>query len=467
MSNINQDIQASHKILTLLEDANAQSEYILDTVPGVFLIINEKFEILRGNVEFSNIFKIDYEKMLRFDFSTLFEHEVWSIFQKHFSILDNDDSQNSIKFELSISSKSSFGSAKPFFWHLTKMKGGNNAEGKIYSIMGEDISQLRESENKLLNVFASIPLGILTINEKGNVEDTYSSYLSCLLGSDDFNGRSFKEIIFDPIMDDLTRDEIKGIENVYNCLNNTETCFEATVDSFPKQIFFHKKIDSMTPPGDKRKDGKFLKISYKPVAYEGIVKRLLLIIEDRTTIIKAEKDQANASKLEQQSKALYETAIRDPLTGLYTRLYMEESVQDLLDKQDNNALDDISLVMFDIDHFKHVNDTYGHDIGDIVLKEVAAIILEFVSGTDIPIRFGGEEFLVFLPKNGEQGFTLAEQVRKKVEKLVVNINDLALTVTISGGIAERQAGEEVLQLIKRADTQLYQAKEDGRNRNIF
>jgi diguanylate cyclase (GGDEF)-like protein len=248
---------------------------------------------------------------------------------------------------------------------------------------------------------------------------------------------------------------------VFACLNNTETFFEATYDSFPKQIFFHKEITN-----NKKKEGKFLKISYKPVAYEGVVKRLLIIIEDRTTIIKAEKDQANASKLEKQSKALYETAIRDPLTGLYTRLYMEESVQDLLDKQDNKELDDISLVMFDIDHFKHVNDTHGHDVGDIVLKEVAAIILDLVSDTDIPIRFGGEEFLIFLPQNSDKGFSLAEQVRLKVESLVVKIGDVDLTVTISGGIAGRQPEEEVLQLIKRADTLLYQAKETGRNKNI-
>lgn len=467
MSNINQDIQASHKILTLLEEANAQSESILDNIPGVFLIINEKFEILRGNVECSKIFNIDYEKMLRFDFSSLFEHEVWSLFEKQFLELNSNDDLNSIKFELSIRNKTHFGSEKPFFWHLTKMKGGNDAEGKIYTLMGEDISQLRESENKLLNVFASIPLGILTINEEGNVEDTYSSYLSYLLSSNDFNGHSFKDIIFEPIMDDLTRDEIKGIDNIYACLNNSETFFEATSDSFPKQVFFHKKTAPDEPASKKRKEGKFLKISYKPVAYQGVVKRLLLIIEDRTTIIKAEKDQANATKMEKQSKALYEAAIRDPLTGLYTRLYMEESVQDLFDKQDENELADISLVMFDIDHFKHVNDTYGHDIGDIVLKEVAAIILKLVSDTDIPIRFGGEEFLIFLPQNKEAGFSLAEQVRKEVEKQVVNIDELALNVTISGGIAGRQPGEAVLQLTKRADTLLYEAKEGGRNQNKF
>ncbi len=469
MSNINQDIQASHKILTLLEEANLHSEYILDTIPGVFIIINEKFKILRGNIEFSQMFGIPYENILHTDFSSLFDKEIWALFVKHFLILHHDDNKKSVQFELSIQVQKKLGIEKPFYWHLTKMHSGNGAEGNIYTLMGEDISQLRESEKKLLSIFSSIPLGILTINEKGLIEDTYSNYLSCLLGEDDFDNKSFKEIIFDPIREDLTRDERKGIENILLCLNNDIHIFEMMMPSFPNQIFFYKADvdDACLNLKTEIEKGKYLKISYKPVVYEGIVKRLLIIIEDRSTIIRAEKEEAKAKEIKEKSKAIYETAIRDPLTGLYTRLYMEEAVDELLKQCNNDILDQVSLLLFDIDHFKAVNDTYGHDIGDVVLKEVASVILSLVGEEDIPIRFGGEEFLVFIPKEITAGFSLAEKIRTKVENLVINIGEKTIGVTISGGITAYLPYEEVNQFIKRADTLLYQAKENGRNQNIY
>jgi len=457
MSNISQDVQASHKVLTLLESANTNSERIIDNLPGVFLILNAKFDILRGNIESSKIFDIEYEDMLRTSFPDLFKKEVWQIFQTNFQRLEDDPPVKIVKFEISIADHSHEFSDRPFYWQLSKMEGSNLAEGAVYSLVGEDISELRNAENRLSSIFTNIPLGILTINEKGNIEDTYSNYLTCLLGQDEFNGKSFREVVFDPIEAELTRDEKQGVDNIYFSLNNEERLFDALMLTFPKSIFFC--------PGDE-KDGKHLQISYKSVVYEGLVKQLLIILEDRTAIIEAEREQERANLLEKQSKAVYESAIRDPLTGLFTRLYMEDRVESLLHSHNRHNIQAASLVLFDVDFFKPVNDNYGHDVGDSVLKQIAEIILQQARNTDIPIRFGGEEFMVFLPGDSESAYFFAERVRKNVERLEVFAENQKITLTISGGVASHQVGETLTHLIKRADQLLYLAKKEGRNRNI-
>src|SRR5690606_5155639 len=95
-----------------------------------------------------------------------------------------------------------------------------------------------------------------------------------------------------------------------------------------------------------KKDGKHLQLSYKSVSYDNFVKQVLIIIEDRSAFIESEKEQERANLLEKQSKAIYESAIRDPLTGLYTRLYMADRVEALLNSHNRHNITDASLVLF-------------------------------------------------------------------------------------------------------------------------
>ena len=459
MSNLNQTIQASHKVLSLLEKANSHSEQIIDSLPGVFLILNEKFEILRGNVEASNILGLEYEALLRTPLSELIKKDIWDVFLFHFNQLNENQTTQGIKFELAIHDHKQHTERKSFYWHITRIEDTNQAEGAVYSLMGKDISELREAENRLSSIFTNIPLGIFTIDECGKIEDTYSNHLLFLLGASDLNQKSLKDVLFEPIKKDLTREEIDGIDNIYTCLNNSEKLFEELSRSFPKNIFFYH-------PG-KKNEGRHLQISYKPVNYDGLLKRLLIIIEDRSAFVASEKEQERANLLEKQSRAIYESAIRDPLTGLYTRLYMADHVEALLNSHNRHNIANACLVMFDVDHFKPINDTYGHDVGDKILKSIGAIILQQSRNTDIPIRFGGEEFLAFLPGDSKSGFLFAERVRKSVEQLVTHVGDEAISVTISGGISSHEVGEDLDSLIKRADQLLYRAKKEGRNRNAI
>ncbi|WP_149028907.1 GGDEF domain-containing protein [Serpentinimonas barnesii] len=164
-------------------------------------------------------------------------------------------------------------------------------------------------------------------------------------------------------------------------------------------------------------------------------------------------------------QTLRESATIDPLTGLYNRRFLQEHTQQLISGVLRRK-SQIGLLLCDLDYFKQVNDTYGHDAGDLLLKEVSIILRSSVRESDVVIRFGGEEFLVLLlDTEAGRAQQVAEKIRLAVEKMRVNINGETLSKTISVGVAEFPGDTDGFwQAIKYADVALYQAKEQGRNR---
>jgi diguanylate cyclase (GGDEF)-like protein len=172
--------------------------------------------------------------------------------------------------------------------------------------------------------------------------------------------------------------------------------------------------------------------------------------------------------LERDKKRYYQQSIRDPLTGLFTRLYMDDATKRLIAMHARNHDAGFGLVIFDIDHFKEVNDRHGHLGGDEVLRQIARIIEIQSRSVDIPVRFGGEEFAVFLAGGTEtDGASFAERVRDQVHELRFEGRLAQVRVTISGGLAQHRAGEKLDELIERADQALYDAKRTGRNRIVI
>ena len=158
-------------------------------------------------------------------------------------------------------------------------------------------------------------------------------------------------------------------------------------------------------------------------------------------------------------------ATTDALTGIDNRRNLLEKVQLEIDRALRYGLT-VAFLMMDIDHFKVINDTYGHDAGDRVLQRVGALLHETVRAPDHVGRLGGEEFGILLtnvtPHLGEE---IAEQLRKKVAALVVSYGDAEISFTVSIGVAGLLVNAEnpLLDLIKRADTAMYDAKKGGRN----
>jgi diguanylate cyclase (GGDEF)-like protein len=158
----------------------------------------------------------------------------------------------------------------------------------------------------------------------------------------------------------------------------------------------------------------------------------------------------------------------DPLTGLANRRTFEEALRAQIAKAEASA-QPLSLILIDIDHFKRVNDNFGHPAGDEVVKLVAQALRQQVREVDLVARVGGEEFCILcrdVPQNGAKA--LAERIRHFVENLEVQFSDKNIRVTISLGVATRSASDdlEAEELYKQADVRLYEAKRAGRNRVV-
>jgi diguanylate cyclase (GGDEF)-like protein len=166
-------------------------------------------------------------------------------------------------------------------------------------------------------------------------------------------------------------------------------------------------------------------------------------------------------------ETLRESTLQDAMTGLNNRRFLEEYVDTLVANAQRQKAN-ISILMLDLDYFKMVNDTYGHDAGDTVLKTLAKVLRQSVRASDIVIRYGGEEFLIILQNSsGEAADNVAEKIRATVEKMKIPLDGATLQKTISIGIADYPGDSETFwQAVKYADVALYQAKETGRNRCI-
>ena len=166
---------------------------------------------------------------------------------------------------------------------------------------------------------------------------------------------------------------------------------------------------------------------------------------------------------------LHQEANTDGLTQCYNKMYFNGKL-DLEVKKSKVTGTPLSLIIFDLDHFKHLNDNYGHDAGDYVLKEMAGLLRDNgIRKGDIFARYGGEEFVVLLPKtNLKQAFEIAERLRKLVETYKFVYDSKRLPVTASIGVADyRQGVNTGTDLFKRADSAVYKSKEGGRNQVQF
>jgi len=162
---------------------------------------------------------------------------------------------------------------------------------------------------------------------------------------------------------------------------------------------------------------------------------------------------------------LIETAIRDPLTGLNTRLYMSDWGEAAIRAHNRDPRAGFGLVVLDLDLFKQVNDVHGHLAGDEVLKRIGEIIRKEIRGEDLAVRFGGEELAVFVHcADQAEAASLAERIRHSVEQFEFRGKTGRISVTLSGGVAYHRVGETLDALFARADKKLYEAKGRGRNR---
>ncbi|MBW6520437.1 MAG: diguanylate cyclase [Desulfoarculaceae bacterium] len=192
--------------------------------------------------------------------------------------------------------------------------------------------------------------------------------------------------------------------------------------------------------------------------FEHLVKRGARYIKESTPVIEAKRF----------ASALQETTLRDPMTDLYNRRFLE-TYSDTLVASTMRRASRVGILMCDMDFFKEVNDTYGHETGDVVLIKTAEVLKSCIRASDIVIRYGGEEFVILLidVKTSKDTLDLAEKIRSTMELTVINVPDGTLKKTLSIGVSEFPGDTEGFwEAIKFADVALYRAKNEGRNRVV-
>ena len=175
-------------------------------------------------------------------------------------------------------------------------------------------------------------------------------------------------------------------------------------------------------------------------------------------------NRKNGEEFYKNAYYMYVTSSLDGLSGLLNRRSWYEKAQKIYELKDN-----VSFFMLDIDFFKKINDNYGHDTGDVVIRKVSDILLEQTREQDIVGRLGGEEFGVLLVNSQlEEVITIAQRIRTTIEKEIISYNNHTINVTVSIGISIKNENlKDFKEFIKSADLNLYKAKESGRNRAIY
>ena len=301
----------------------------------------------------------------------------------------------------------------------------NKEEYKLISFF--DISKRKNLENKLLTrqkMFESLteelPEPILVCNER-------------II----YTNPAFEKLI------GLSSRYLQG-KSVFDLLDKSNR--EILQDSLNSLIASHKKhieFDVQIP----KKNGQLIwvNVSIKAV-YDSEEPRFIYLLKDVT-------------KRKEEKEKLRRLANLDQLTNIYNRRKFQELFE-LEYKRNKRYKRSLSCIFFDIDHFKSINDNFGHDIGDSVLKELSSLVLNSIRETDFFARWGGEEFVILLPETSKDvAFHIAENLRKKIKKEVfTKVKD----VTVSLGVAELKT-EDMKTFLKRADQALYKAKNNGRD----
>jgi two-component system cell cycle response regulator len=215
-------------------------------------------------------------------------------------------------------------------------------------------------------------------------------------------------------------------------------------------------------PDDRQRAGRGLDLGASDVIFVPL---------DRQELLARVRTQARRARyiemLRDRVDRGLELSVIDQLTGLYNRRYMNNQLEQLMQRSLMGGRP-VSVMMVDIDHFKSVNDTYGHDVGDEVLQEMASRLKTNSRVMDVVCRPGGEEFMIIMPDTpGDLACAAAERIRRAVaaEPFKVNASVGEITVTLSAGVSTvNLLGDTIADLTKRADTALYQAKSAGRNR---
>lgn len=347
----------------------------------------------------------------------------------------------------------------------------DSAENQVKKLKKACLHALSELEKVLGNKYRDTIL-ILQVQVKGSEDFDYllslRSNLIKLIRTVTTDVQVEKEGIINFLLD--VGEKLAVIEKEFSASSETSNRYHHDDISFSNNL--EKEIASMNESSGRMESLEGLK-SLVTLKLD-IIQRSLKNKRKEFTI-RIEKEHKEQEKLKstfemvigsvsEQNRMLKEQSRMDPLTGIYNRRVFEDSIDTELDRF-HRYDQPFSLIFFDIDRFKDINDNYGHEAGDKVLVAIANRIKEMLRKPDIFARYGGEEFVVILPETPlKQGLAVAAKLREEIETAIFEYEGERVLVTISIGITEaKEADRQYQTMVNRADSLMYRAKERGRN----
>jgi diguanylate cyclase (GGDEF)-like protein len=340
-------------------------------------------------------------------------------------------------------------------------------ELKLPYSSNDEIGQLISNFNLFIDESYKLIKFKKTIEEDNNLETVYNRIFSLL--NDEFNIENFnlfevnnsknsmklivskgKLCCKQDIFLDINMCRAARTANIVNSFEDRKMCMSFTCFESHRYICVPLIVGGNV--------GNVLQLIYENENVDmKIISRLAKFLKEAAPVIEAKR------LLEQ----LKDSTLKDPLTTLYNRRFLDESAE-MLAASTLRRNSKAGILMCDIDFFKKVNDVYGHNIGDRVLKEVAKVLKNSVRASDIVVRFGGEEFLIILQDvDGESSVAIAEKIRSNVEQLEIRVSGHALKKTVSIGVSVfPDDAKSFWQCIKFSDVALYKAKKTGRNKVV-
>lgn len=280
----NQSLQASHQIVNWLERAKSFVDQRLDALPQVYAVIKQDGTILRGNARLSHLMGMSDEQVLHQNLKELFRQSSWELFLHQLSKIPSEDKGYSSQFELAVETKNNNGIVY-FYWTVERFDSPQQKGGEIwFSIFGQDVTKIKETEKKLSKIFSSIPLGILLIDSHLNITDPYSIYSEKIVGSkESLAGKKIFDVLFKPCWDKLSLVQREKVTNVLNLIGSNDVQFDLIKDELIKKLSYPWPLN---PEKNQKMEIRHLGLSFEPVYRDRVIESLVVIIEDRTEMEK-------------------------------------------------------------------------------------------------------------------------------------------------------------------------------------
>ncbi|MCM8710271.1 PAS domain S-box protein [Clostridium sp. SYSU_GA19001] len=423
------DLTESLKIRNELEEKEMTLSALMDSVQDGIIMFDAQGKLTFWNPAAEKIFGYKKEEILGKDLSKLLfpDDRLYEVYTKAFNNFEINQQQNNLGKTIEMKGINKKGYEFDIEISLSELKTRNSwyAVGIIRDISERKQAQeeLENSRKQYLELAEEAPIGILKCDAEGNIIYVNEKALQ-ILGSPSALETKKVNLLKAPSL------------VAYGFSEKLKTCLkENKIDIYEMkyETIWKKKV--------------WLRVHVKPLVEKHIISGAQLIIDDISEKKKMEEELRNLS-------------VTDSLTQSYNRRYFTQKVEEEIERAERNG-SKFSIIMLDIDHFKSINDRYGHNTGDLVLKSLVNVIKNRIRKIDILARWGGEEFVILLlDTNTKNAVFLAEKLRESISNMNVPGVD---KVTASFGISTYCKGDTVDTIVNKADMMMYEAKSSGRN----